>query len=129
MFEATKQFFAKNKPSSTSLREVDQKSCKQFEISNEISITHIKNGMTVNNKTLYKKSIQKEDSLNNSTSPTHKNMDQWLTSQSMIPSIEENGLLTESASEIEGMIEVHMKNEFKSALCFDMPQQIFYDLD
>jgi len=124
MMEATKQFFAKNKSSST-LQKVEK--CK-LEISSEISISHLK---TSGDNGMCKKINQQEYNYNyTSSSPTQKDMDLWLTSQSMIPTIEENGLLlNESIPEIECMINKHIKNEFKSALCFDMPQEIFYDLE
>jgi len=118
-------FLQKNKDSSTNSLQKVEKKCSKFEISSEISISHLKDSFSSKK---CKKSTQ-EDYQHCSTSPTQKNMDLWLTEQSIIPTIEENPFLTESASEIEGMISTHMKNEFKSAFCFDMPQEIFYDLD
>jgi len=132
MFEATKQFFAKNKTlSSQTLQKVEHKpSCnvknvisKTEELSTEVYINHIKN----NNKMC--KNIIQQEQYQYKCSPTEKNMDQWLSRQSRIPSIEDNVLETESTPEIEGMINTHMTNEFRDAFCFDMPQEIFYDLD
>jgi len=126
MFEATKQFFSKTKTSETSLQKVEQKPSKKLEISSEISINHITSGSSM----ICKKMAQPSQCHNNQPSPNQKNMDLWLSSQSIIPSIEENSeILTESAPEIEEMINNHMNQQYQSAFCFDMPQEIFYDLD
>jgi len=127
MFDSAKQFFSKNKQDSSNCLPKVKVDPRRFEISSEISISHLKTSF---NSNICKKSLQHQEEYQySSTSPTQKNMDLWLTEQSIIPTIEENPLLTESASEIEGMINTHMTNNFKSAFCFDMPQEIFYDLD
>jgi hypothetical protein len=132
MFEATKQFFAKNKqPSSTNLPTPQKPICSKSMI---VRVEELSTELSFNTPNLRKISNTSSKKCNREEqyhcSPNHqKDMDLWLSSQSIIPSIEENALLTESTPEIDGMINQHITNEFKSVYYFDMPQQIFYDLD